>query len=90
MQQASIIGERAGKSRDHLIVGQGNGAGTRLCNELCVSLFLAGHDLIDDDRTRRRDCFLHGGAAGFANENVMRSEQLRQFRCPADNGKLLL
>jgi len=89
LQQTSIIGEGAAKNRDHLIVGEGNGAGIRLRNELCVSLFLTGYDLIDNDRTGRRDCFLDRRPTGFANENVMRGEQLRQFRRPADDGKFL-
>ena len=36
-----------------------------------------GHHLIDDHRTRGRDCFLDRCAPCLANENVMRSEQLR-------------
>ena len=49
-----------------------------------VPFFLAGHDLVDDHGTTRGDRFLHGRAAGFADEEMTLEHESRQLVAPAD------
>jgi hypothetical protein len=59
----------------------------RVCldNQLSITFFLSGDDVIDDHRTTRGNCFLHGRAAGFTNEQVAGAKHAREIVGPADD-----
>jgi len=54
-----------------------------------VSFLLPGDHMVHDDRASGTHCFLDGCAAGFANDDVIRAEQPRQFVAPRDRFKFL-
>jgi len=54
-----------------------------LQEQLRIALLLSGNDLREQHRRPRGDRLLHGRAAGLADEQMVRHEQLRHARRPA-------
>lgn len=57
-------------------------AGAEVLEELEVAFFLAGDEVMDQHRALRGDGFVDGCATGFANDEVMGIEKLRNFFGP--------
>ena len=57
----------------------------KLPDQFRVAFLLAGNDLVDDHRATRGDGFLHGRAAGFADDEMMRHHQFGHLVRPAEH-----
>jgi len=66
----ATIMERTLNPFEHLLVALGNLADSQPANHLGIPLFLAGDDVVDDDRTTRRDGLLNQRATGLGDEEM--------------------
>ena len=84
-QRAALFAKTDSHGRDDVGVADGDGAAVRFDEKPRVAFFLAGDDVIHDHGTAGGDRFLHGGAAGFADEEMAGAQKPRQLFAPADN-----
>ena len=63
----------------------GDRAQTEAPDQFRVAFLLPGNDLVDNHRAARGDGFLHGRAAGFADDQVVRHHQFGHLVRPAED-----
>lgn len=55
-----------------------------MLEELEISLFLAGHEVVDEHGDTGGDGFVDGCATGLADDEVVFFEELGDFFCPSE------
>jgi hypothetical protein len=76
--------------RDHFCGRTGDCS--RICfdDQLCVTLLLTGHNVINNHGATSGDGLLNSGAAGFADEQVALTKQTRKLICPTQDVDLAI
>ncbi len=81
---ARVVVEQVGDGCGEVAGGLGKISGTELLEEFEVSLFLAGDEVVDEHGAAGGDCFVDGGAAGFADDEMVLAEEAGHFPGPAE------
>lgn len=85
MPEGGVVGEGGlNRGEDGSLV-EGDGAGAGFEDEAGIAFFLAWDDVVNDHRTTSGEGFLHGSAAGFADEKMRGAKKTRHFLAPTDD-----
>lgn len=84
--EGRVVGKDVGDAGGEGFGGVGEVADVEVLEELEVSLFLAGDDVVDEHGASGGDGFVGGGSAGFADDEVVLVEELGDFFGPAFDG----
>ena len=81
---SGVVGENFEDGLGEVFGVFGEVAGAELFEELEVSFFLAGDEVMDQHRALGGDGYVDGCATGFSDDKVVLVEELRDFSGPAE------
>lgn len=85
--EAALIGEHAGGQGGGFEWGMAAEGAVMVEEHFGIAFFLAGNDVIDHGRGARGEDFMEDGSTGFADDEVVRAQELGHLVGPTDEGE---